>query len=110
MEFSRVSLEGHGTGATLYVAGLLADRAAHRVGELVGGLGEGIVVVRLDLRSVVLIDPSSFVRIARELNDWRDRRRGRRLTIEFPERSRRPYMHHLSIVGSLDERGRCCTA
>jgi hypothetical protein len=108
MEFSRVSLEGHHSCATLYVAGLLAELAACRVAELVGGLAEGIMVVRLDLRSVALIDPSSFVRIARELNDWRDRRRGRRLTIEFPERSRRPYMPHLSLVGTRDER--CRTA
>ena len=107
MEFSRVSLEGHGTGATVYVAGLLADRAAHHVVELVAGLTECITVIRLDLRSVVLIDPSSFVRIARDLNDWRDRHRGRRLTIEFPERSHRRYQAHLSLV---DARGQCCTA
>lgn len=107
MDFSRVSLEGHGTGATVYVAGLLADRAAHHVVELVAGLAEGITVVRLDLRSVVLIDPSSFVRIARDLNDWRDRHRGRRLTIEFPERSQRRYHAHLNLV---DARSQCCTA
>lgn len=45
-------------------------------------------MVRVDLRSVDLIDPDSFVRLARALNRWRDTTHGR-VTIEFPQRSLR---------------------
>ena len=97
MEFCRVSMEAHRYGATLYVAGFLATLAASRAEELVGGLSQETSIVRVDLRAVDLIDPDSFVRVARVLNAWRDRRRGR-VTIEFPERSLRRSRPSLRLV------------
>jgi len=98
MEFSRVSLEAHRWSCTLYVAGLLADSAAGSVVELIRGLDHATLVIRVDLRGVVLIDPSAFVRIARDLNAWRDRGRGRRVFIQFPERSEHRHRAHLRLV------------
>jgi hypothetical protein len=104
MEFYRVSLEAHGSGATLYVAGLLADRAADRVSELIESLHDHTGVVRVDLRGVLLIDPSAFIRVARDLNRWRDGCQVRRLVIQFPERSQRRYGAHLELEsGSGDD-------
>ncbi len=88
MEFCRVSIEAHRHAATLYVAGFLAGMAATRAEELMSALSGETNVVRVDLRAVDLIDPDSFVRVARALNRWRDRTRGR-VTIEFPQRSLR---------------------
>lgn len=89
MEFCRVSMEAHRHAATLYVAGFLATFAASRAEELMTTLSKETSVVRVDLRAVDLIDPDSFVRVARALNGWRDRSHGRVL-IEFPKRSLRP--------------------
>lgn len=99
MEFCRVSLEAHRHSATIYVAGFLAELAASRTEEIVRGLSLETGIVRMDLRAVDLIDPDSFVRVARALNRWRDAYRGR-VTIEFPERSlRRADRRHLQLVG-----------
>jgi hypothetical protein len=89
MIFSRVSLEANPRCATIYVAGFLADDAASLAEQIIAALQPQIGVLRVDLRAVDLIDPTSFVRFARALNQWRDIRRGRRVTIEFPRRSRR---------------------
>lgn len=88
MEFCRVSMEAHRHGATLYVAGFLATCAAARAEELMAVVPADAAIVRVDLRAVDLIDPDSFVRVARALNGWRDRTHGR-VTIEFPRRSLR---------------------
>ena len=88
MEFCQVRLEAHPHSATIYVVGLLADLAASRTEALIAHVPIGTAVIRVDLRGVQLIDPRSFVRVARSLNDWRELRRGR-VTIEFPERSAR---------------------
>jgi len=86
--YCRVLSESHESAATIYVAGLLTDDAAEQTEACLASFGASIRVVRLDLRAVDLIDPASFVRVARSLNAWRDRRRGR-VTIEFPLRSQR---------------------
>jgi ABC-type transporter Mla MlaB component len=86
MEFFRVSIESHATGSTLYVAGVLAPRAAARFEDEIGVLPASTRVVRVDLRGVVVIDPAAFVRVARSLTHWRDARRGQVL-IQFPEGS-----------------------
>ena len=88
MELFHTALEAHALGATIYITGFLTDAAAARTAELMVGLPAETRVVRLDLRAVTLIDPPAFVSIARTLGRWRDVRRGR-VTIEFPERSRR---------------------
>ena len=88
MEFCQVKLEGHTHGVTIYISGFLADLAATRTEVVVGGLREGTRVVRVDLRGVEIIDPTSFVRVARSLSRWRDEKRGR-VVIQFPERSTR---------------------
>ena len=97
MEFYDVSFEAHRHCATIYVMGLLADAAALRAGVVIDLLPPTTSTVRLDLRAVELIHPSAFVTVARALNAWRDRRRGR-VTIEFPARSRRR-ASHLQLVG-----------
>jgi ABC-type transporter Mla MlaB component len=105
MEFCRVSVEAHRFGGTIYIAGLLADLAASRAEELIHGLSPETRVLRVDLRAVDLIDPDSFVRVARVLNRWRDARCGR-VTIEFPHRSsRRKAERNLTLVGQLDTNG-----
>lgn len=88
MEFCQVRLEAHQGAATIYVVGLLAELAASRAERIIGHVPIGTSVIRLDLRGVQLIDPGSFVRVARSLNNWRDVRGGR-VNIEFPERSAR---------------------
>ena len=88
MEFCQVKLEGHAHSMTIYISGFLADLAATRTEVMVGGLREGTRVVRVDLRGVEIIDPTSFVRVARSLSRWRDEKRGR-VVIQFPERSTR---------------------
>ena len=88
MEYCRVLVEAHARCATVYVAGFLADLAATRAEEIMMSMPADTEVVRIDLRAVDLIDPDSFVRVARALNRWRDTRRGR-VTIEFPYRSLR---------------------
>lgn len=93
----KVLAESHESAATIYIAGLLTDDAAGQTEMLIAGLAAKIRVVRLDLRAVDLIDPSSFVRVARALNQWRDTRRGR-VTIEFPRRSERPARPPLKLV------------
>lgn len=98
MEFCRVLVESHAHCSTVYVAGFLADSAASRLEDVMAKLATDVAVVRLDLRAVDLIDPDSFVRVARALNAWRDSRRGR-VTIEFPYRSLRAERRHLHLMG-----------
>lgn len=88
MDFCRVALEAHRFSGTIYVAGFLGERAASCAEDLVRGLPSDTRILRADLRAVELIDPDAFVRLARVLNHWRDRRSGR-VTIEFPHRSSR---------------------
>jgi len=88
MEFCQVKLEGHAHSMTIYISGFLAELAATRTEVMVDGLREGTRVVRVDLRGVEIIDPTSFVRVARSLSRWRDDKRGSVL-IQFPERSTR---------------------
>jgi hypothetical protein len=88
VEFCHVKLEGNAFGATIYITGLLANLAATRAEFAIAGLRDGTVVLRVDLRGVEIIDPASFVRVARCLSHWRDLRRGR-VVIQFPERSSR---------------------
>ncbi len=105
MVFCRVSLEAHRHCATIYVAGFLAEDAASASEGIVAALTRDIAMLRVDLRAVDLIDPSSFVRVARALNEWRDVRRGR-VTIEFPQRSRRESEgRHLRLVVSPSTNG-----
>jgi hypothetical protein len=87
MQVCRVSFEAHQFGATIYVAGLLGDHAAERTQAIVRALDQDIRSLRVDLRGVDLIDPASFVVIARTLGRWRDARRGR-VSLEFPSHSR----------------------
>ena len=87
MEFYEVLLEAHRHCATIYVMGFLADPAAFHTSSLIDLLLPTTATVRVDLRAVGLIDPGAFVSVARALNRWRDRSRGR-VTIEFPTRSR----------------------
>ncbi len=89
VEFCHVRLEANQWAATIYVVGLLADLAATRTEIVITSLSEATSVIRMDLRGVQLIDPSAFIRVARSLKHWRDLRCGR-VTIEVPERSRRP--------------------
>lgn len=86
--YYKVFAESHESAATIYIAGLLTENAADQTERLVAALSNTIRTVRVDLRAVDLIDPSSFVRVARALNEWRDVCRGR-VTIEFPRRSER---------------------
>lgn len=102
MQVCRVSFEAHQCGATIYIMGLLGDQAALRTEELVRALTTGIQSLRVDLRAVDLIDPDSFVVIARTLGRWRDARRGR-VSLEFPARSRDRQRAHLRLV---DQRSR----
>jgi hypothetical protein len=110
MDFCRVSVEAHKFGGTIYIAGFLAELAASRAEELIHGLSHETRVLRVDLRAVELIDPDSFVRVARVLNRWRDVRRGR-VTIEFPHRSsRRASERHVTLVGQLNANGMAVTS
>lgn len=91
MTFFEIACEAHTRGATVYVVGLFGEMAASRIERWVGSLPDPIVNVRLDLRGVSYIDPVSFVRVARVLTSWRDvrgRASGRRVNMEFPQRSR----------------------
>ena len=90
MEFFKVSLESHRHGATLYVAGLLAERAATTLDVVVRGLTSEIRVLRVDLTAVVIIDPSAFVLVVQTLNAWRDAN-GRQVRVEFPLRAPRSH-------------------
>ncbi|HTE44977.1 MAG TPA: hypothetical protein VK636_07020 [Gemmatimonadaceae bacterium] len=83
MKWSHVTLEAHGSSATIYFAGLLADGATARATALLVDLPRDTRMLRVDLRSVQCIDSREFVSLARVLAPWRDGRRGR-LTIEFP--------------------------
>jgi hypothetical protein len=83
-----VSLEGHRHCVTMYVAGMLAGPAAAVAAEMIGAVGQGVRIVRVDLRSVTYIEPEAFVGLARALARWREVV-GRRVTIEFPRRSQR---------------------
>lgn len=100
--YCRVLAESHESAATIYIAGLLMDAAAEQTESFVSALENQIRVVRLDLRAVDLIDPASFVRVARALNQWRDVRRGR-VTIEFPARSRRATKPALQLVDQRND-------
>lgn len=102
MQVCRVSFEAHPSGATIYVTGLLGEHAALRTEELVRALTEEVTSLRVDLRAVDLIDPESFVLVARTLGRWRDARRGR-VALEFPARSRDRRRSHLRLV---DQPGR----
>jgi hypothetical protein len=86
MQTHHVSLESHATGATIYIAGLLGETAAVEAEEIVRALAWTVLVVRIDLRAVVYIDPDSFVRVARSIRRWSDARSGR-VMLQFPERS-----------------------
>lgn len=85
----RVLLEAHGTGATIYIAGYLCGVAADRTEEIVDEVQPETRVIRLDLRAVDIVDPTAFARVAGVLNRWRARVRHGRITIEFPQRSKR---------------------
>ena len=104
MKFCEVSFESHRHGATIYVCGLLSDFAALRAEELVRALTRDIFTLRVDLRGVDLIDPKSFVRVARSLNRWRDAGGGR-VMIEFPARSKRSRPQHLRLVDQRSTTG-----
>ena len=69
-----------------------------RTEEVVRAIPEDVAMLRVDLRAVDMIDPTSFVRLARAINRWRDARRGR-VSIEFPARSERKRTSHLRLVG-----------
>ena len=97
MQLFRISFESHTNAATIYITGLLGDVAATRVEELIRALPPDVLAVRVDMRAVELIDPGSFVRVARVLTRWRDARGGR-VGLEFPERSRRRRGSHLRLV------------
>ncbi len=97
MQVCRVSFEAHQYCATIYVTGLLGEHAALRTDELVRALTVEIQSLRVDLRAVDLIDPDSFVLVARTLGRWRDARRGR-VSLEFPARSRDRRRSHLRLV------------
>ena len=105
MELFRVSIESHCRASTLYIAGFLAPGVAERATELLSALPTTMRLVRVDLRAVVLIDPSAFVQLARALTRWRDACRGQVL-IEFPERSHRarsarpPQLYPRSTIGT----------
>jgi hypothetical protein len=91
LTFFEIACEAHSCGATIYVVGLFGDIVASRIERWVASLPDAIVKVRLDLRGVSYIDPASFVRVARVLTGWRDMNggpAGRRVNMEFPERSR----------------------
>ena len=91
MTFFEIACEANHCGATIYVVGLFGDIVASRIERWVASLPDAIVNVRLDLRGVSYIDPASFVRVARTLTGWRDLHgipAGRRVNMEFPERSR----------------------
>lgn len=103
MELFQVSLEAHGSGATIYITGLLAEPAAARTGSVIALMPPTTRIIRLDLRAVELIDPTAFVGVARALNRWRDERFGR-VTIEFPARSRRR-ARHLQLVRQPNNTG-----
>lgn len=92
MEFFRLCVEGHRHSLTIYVAGVLCERARLQLERAVADAPLTTLVLRVDLRAVQVIDPSSFVLVARALSTWRDRTSGRVL-IEFPERSHRPAGH-----------------
>jgi hypothetical protein len=98
MQVSQISFEAHPHGATIYVTGLLGEHAALRTEEVVRALTDDVRCLRVDLRAVDLIDPNSFVIVARMLGRWRDARRGR-VSIEFPARSRQRQRPHLQLVG-----------
>ena len=83
-----ISLEGHRHCVTMYVAGMLAEPAAALATEMIGAVGHGVRVVRVDLRSVTYIEPEAFVDLARVLARWREVA-GRHVMIEFPRRSQR---------------------
>lgn len=86
MEFFRVSVEGHRHSLTVYVAGLLCERARVELERIVAGASATTRALRVDLRAVHVIDPAAFTHVARALAAWRDRSGGR-VTIEFPERT-----------------------
>lgn len=101
MTFFEIACEAHSRCATIYVVGLFGEIVAMRIERCVAGLPDPIVNVRLDLRGVSYIDPLSFVAVARALSRWRDTRGpsgGRRVNMEFPERSRRPILPPLVAV------------
>ena len=90
--FFEISCEAHARGATIYVAGLFGEIIASRIERWIASLPDEMANIRLDLHGVSYIDPVSFVRVARALTAWRDaqgQRTGRRVNMEFPERSRR---------------------
>ena len=86
MELFRVSVESHRSGATVYVAGLLTGQAAARLDEATRAVLPSALVMRVDLRGVVSIDPGAFASVVRSLSRWRDDRRAQVL-IQFPEHS-----------------------
>jgi hypothetical protein len=97
---SSVTIESHLHGATIYATGWLTCVAAASIEAAVYGATPTVRVVRLDLRAVDYIDPDAFVRVVRALTRWRGAF-GRRVTVQFPERSHRPRAARLHLV---DER------
>jgi len=86
--FFEITREAHSHCTTIYVAGVFGEVVAARAEQWIGSLPATISTVRVDLRGVSYIDPGSFVRVARLLARWRERSAGRRVRLEFPERSR----------------------
>jgi len=94
---SSISFEGHLHAATIYATGWLTRVAAARIEAAVNETSPTTRVLRLDLRAVDYIDPTAFVRVVRTLNRWRGAF-GRRVMVQFPERSERPRHPHLHLV------------
>jgi hypothetical protein len=105
MQLCRIAFESHPSAATIYVAGLLGDLAAARVEELVRALTPDIRALRVDLRAVDMIEPASFVRIARVLGRWRETHQPGRVAFEFPARSQ-TRRRHLRLVDQPNRIGK----
>lgn len=83
-----VRLEAHGHAATLYLHDLLTMERVIRAAALCEGLPRAIRRLRVDLRTVRLVDPEGFAWLAHILTDWRDRR-GALVRFDFADRFRR---------------------
>lgn len=88
MELSRVTVEAHAAGATLYICGAIHHATVVSAETRIKLLGHSTIVLRVDLRAVRSIDPDAFARLARAVNEWRDAA-NRRVTMQFPDRSAR---------------------
>ena len=102
MTFFEIACEAHSRGATIYVIGMFGEMVASRIERWFTSLPHQIVSVRLDLRGVSYIDPVSFVRVARAFTRWRDAHgpsRGRRVSMQFPDRSKHRAMVAPFVTG-----------